>query len=264
MKNIKLKKILTALVATICISGLTGCSNDSNRGEKTESKDKIILGYDNTFVPMGYLDENGNTVGFDVDLANEVGKRLDLDIVFQSIDWSMKEAELNSGNIDAIWNGYTLTEERKSKVAYTDSYLDNKQIIVTLKDSDINSKDDLKGKSLGTQSDSSGMEAVLKDKIFVDGLKKKEPVLYDTFDKAFRDLEIGRIDALVADEVLARYYISQKKEDIYSVLDEDFGKEIFVVGFKKDNTELRDKINDALNEMKKDGTFDKIYSKWFK
>ncbi|MGL5330930.1 MAG: amino acid ABC transporter substrate-binding protein [Peptostreptococcaceae bacterium] len=256
------KKVIMMLSTIICVSGLVGCANSSNG--KSDEKNEIVLGYDNTFVPMGYLDENGNTVGFDVDLANEVGKRLNTEIKFQSIDWSMKEAELNSGNIDAIWNGYTLTEERKLKVAYTDAYLDNKQIIVTLKDSDVNSKSDLKGKSLGTQADSSGMEAVLKNKELVEGLNKKEPVLYDTFDKAFRDLEIGRIDALVVDEVLGRYYISQKGEDIYKVLEEDFGKEVFVVGFKKDNVELRDKVNNTLSEMKKDGTFDEIYSKWFK
>ena len=183
---------------------------------------------------------------------------------FQSIDWSMKEAELNSGNIDVIWNGYTLTEERKEKISYTDSYLDNKQIIVTLKTSNIKDKSDLEGKSIGTQTDSSGMEAVLKDTDFVKNLKNKEPVLYDTFDKAFRDLEIGRIDALVADEVLARYYIAQKKDDMYKILEDNFGKEAFVVATKKENTELRDKINSTLNEMKNDGTFDEIYSKWFK
>lgn len=259
-----LKKAIMMISTFICVSGLVGCTNNSSSNDKNNVKNEIVLGYDNTFVPMGYLDENGNTVGFDVDLANEVGKRLNMDVKFQSIDWSMKEAELNSGNIDAIWNGYTLTEERKSKVAYTDAYLDNKQIIVTLNDSNINSKEDLKGKSLGTQSDSSGMEAILKDKGLVDKLNKKEPVLYDTFDKAFRDLEIGRIDALVVDEVLGRYYISQKKEDIYKVLEDDFGKEVFVVGFKKDNTELREKVNDTLNDMKDDKTFDEIYSKWFK
>ncbi|SCH64931.1 MULTISPECIES: amino acid ABC transporter substrate-binding protein [unclassified Romboutsia] len=259
MKKNILKKIVITTLSIIYTSVLVGCSNINEK-----SNNEMVIGYDNTFVPMGFLDGKGNTVGFDVDLANEVGKRLNMNIKFQSIDWSMKEAELNSGNIDAIWNGYTLTEERKSKVAYTDSYLDNKQIIVTLKSFNINSKSDLKNKTVGTQSDSAGMEAVLKDTSFVDSINNKEPVLYDTFDNAFRDLEIGRIDALVADEVLARYYISQKDQDIYSILNDDFGTEVFVVGFKKDNTELRDKVNTALNEIKKDNTFDDIYSKWFK
>ena len=262
MKMNKLKKFTLVLTTILCINGLVGCSNTSDKLD--ESKEEIVIGYDNTFVPMGFLDENGETSGFDVEIAKEVGKRLNMNIKFQSIDWSMKEAELNSGNIDAIWNGYTLTEERRLNTSYTDPYLDNKQIIVTLKDSNINTKSDLSGKSVGTQSDSSGMEAILKDTSFVETIKNKEPILYDTFDKAFRDLEIGRIDALVADEVLARYYISQKDEDIYNILEEDFGKEAFVVGFRKDNTKLRDKVNSALNEMKNDGTFDEIYSKWFK
>ena len=257
----KFKKLTIIITSLLIIGGLVGCSNTNN---DASYKNEIIIGYDNTFVPMGYLDENGDTVGFDVDLATEAFKRMDINMKLQSIDWSMKEAELNSGNIDVIWNGYTLTEERKEKVAYTDSYLDNKQIIVTLKKSNIKDKSDLGGKSIGTQTDSSGMEAVLKDTDFVKNLKNKEPVLYDTFDKAFRDLEIGRIDALVADEVLARYYIAQKKDDMYKVLEDNFGKEAFVVATKKENTELRDKINSTLNEMKNDGTFDEIYSKWFK
>ena len=261
MKINKFKKLTIIITSLLTIGGLVGCSNTNN---DASDKNEIIIGYDNTFVPMGYLDENGDTVGFDVDLATEAFKRLDINMKFQSIDWSMKEAELNSGNIDVIWNGYTLTEERKEKISYTDSYLDNKQIIVTLKTSNIKDKSDLEGKSIGTQTDSSGMEAVLKDTDFVKNLKNKEPVLYDTFDKAFRDLEIGRIDALVADEVLARYYIAQKKDDMYKILEDNFGKEAFVVATKKENTELRDKINSTLNEMKNDGTFDEIYSKWFK
>lgn len=261
MKIIKIKSIVIIIASIICISGLSGCSNTSN---SSVDKNEIVIGYDNTFVPMGFLDENGDTVGFDIDLATEVVKRIGLDIKFQSIDWSMKESELNSGNIDAIWNGYTLTEERKQKVAYTDSYLDNKQIIVVLEKSNISNKSDLSGKLIGTQSDSSGMEAVIKDTKFVESIKGKEPILYDTFDKAFRDLEIGRIDALVADEILARYYMAQKEDNLYKVLEENFGTESYVVGIKKDNVELRDRINTSLNNIKKDGTFDKIYSKWFK
>ena len=175
MKINKLKKLTIIAISLLTVVGLLGCSNINN---DTSNKNELIIGYDNTFIPMGYLDEKGNTVGFDVDLATEASKRMNMNIKFQSIDWSMKEAELNSGNIDVIWNGYTLTEERKEKVAYTDSYLDNKQIIITLKKSNIKYKSDLLGKSIGTQTDSSGMEAVLKDTEFVEDLKNKEPVLY--------------------------------------------------------------------------------------
>lgn len=260
MKINKYKKLTIIIASLSIVFGLTGCSNKKN---DTNGKDEIVIGYDNTFVPMGYLDENGETVGFDVDLAKETFKRMNKNIRFQSIDWSMKEAELNSGNIDVIWNGYTLTKERKEKVAYTDPYLENKQVIVTLKNSNINNKSDLKGKSVGTQANSSGMEAMLKDNEFVKNLKNKEPVLYDTYDKAFMDLEIGRIDALVVDESLAKYYISKNKDNIYNILNENFGDEEFVVATKKENTKLRDEINSTLKEIKSDGTFDEIYNKWF-
>ena len=123
MKINKFKKLTIIITSLLTIGRLVGYSNTNN---DVSDKNEIIIGYDNTFVPMGYLDENGDTVGFDVDLATEAFKRMDINMKFQSIDWSMKEAELNSGNIDVIWNGYTLTEERKEKISYTDSYLDNK------------------------------------------------------------------------------------------------------------------------------------------
>lgn len=263
MKNI-LKKISILIGLILCIGVTVGCSKEIESKSEGENKSKVVVGYDNTFVPMGFLDGNGKTTGFDVELAKEVFKRLNTDVEFQSIDWSMKETELNSGNIDVLWNGYSLTEERKKQVEYTDAYLENKQIIVTLKDSKVNSKKDLEGKSIGTQQGSAALDAIEKDTEFIDSINGKIPVLYDTFDKAFRDLEIGRTEAVVADEVLARYYMGQKGESNYKVLDDNFGEEVFVVATKKGNTELRDKINLTLNDMKKDSSFEEIYKKWFK
>ncbi|MEG1256201.1 amino acid ABC transporter substrate-binding protein [Clostridium sp.] len=260
MKNI-LKRFGIACLILITAIGGVGCTKPSK--DSSNGMEKIIIGFDNTFVPLGYMDEDGNTVGFDIDLAKETFKKLDMEVEFQPIDWAMKETELNSGNIDAIWNGYTLTEERKKKVSYTDSYLQNKQIIVTLKNSNIKTKDDIKGKILGTQQGSAALEAIEKDTEIINSLDGKTPVLYDTFDNVFRDLEAKRIDAIVADEVLARYYINQRGKEKYNVLKDNFGEENFVVACRKDDTELRDKINNILNEMKADKTFDEIYSKWF-
>ncbi|MDU4859418.1 MAG: amino acid ABC transporter substrate-binding protein [Terrisporobacter othiniensis] len=257
MKKI-LKKLTMGLAVLVIMIGVVGC----NKKNVDLNNNEIVIGYDNTYFPMGYLDDNGNTVGFDVDLATETFKRLNVNVKFQSIDWSMKETELNSGNIDAIWNGYSLTQERKEKVAYTDAYMKNSQLIVTLKDSPIKNKEDLKGKIIGTQQGSAGQEALEKDTKVLKSLDGS-PVLYDTFDKVFRDLEAGRINAIVGDETLVKYYISKKGEEKYKILDDNFGTEDYVVAFRKDDAELRDKVNKTIKEIKKDKTFDEIYKKWF-
>jgi len=257
MKKV-LKKLTMGLAVLVIMIGIVGC----NKKDVDSNDNEIIIGYDNTYFPMGYLDDNGNTVGFDVDLATETFKRLNMNVKFQSIDWSMKETELNSGNIDAIWNGYSLTEERKEKVAYTDAYMKNSQLIVTLKNSTIKNKEDLKGKVVGTQQGSAGLEALEKDTEILNSLNGA-PILYDTFDKVFRDLEAGRIDAIVGDETLVKYYITKKGEEKYKILDDNFGTEDYVVAFRKDDAELRDKVNKTINEIKEDKTFDEIYNKWF-
>lgn len=256
MKKVLKKYGVMLLIFIMSVLG-AGCS----KAEKNDNE--VIIGFDNTYFPMGFMDENGDTVGFDIDLAKETFNKLEMDVKFQPIDWSMKETELNTNNIDMIWNGYTLTEERKQKVSYTDPYMKNKQLIITLSDSDIKNKSDLYNKTIGTQQGSAGLEAIEKEKDLVENLKGKNPVLYDTFDKVFRDLEAGRIDAMVADETLARYYISQKGEEKYSILEDNFGEEIYVVAFRKDDTELRDKVNNTINELKNEKIFDEIYSKWF-
>lgn len=257
MKKIS-KKLIMGLAVLAIMVGAVGC----NKKNVTSDDNEIVIGYDNTYFPMGYLDDNGDTVGFDVDLAKETFKRLNMDVKFQSIDWSMKETELNSGNIDAIWNGYSLTEERKAKVTYTDAYMKNSQLIVTLKNSTIKSKEDLNDKVVGTQQGSAGLEALEKDSEILNSLDGS-PILYDTFDKVFRDLEAGRIDALVGDETLVKYYISKKGEEKYKILDDNFGTEDYVVAFRKKDIELRDKVNNTINEIKDDKVFDEIYNKWF-
>lgn len=256
MKKVFKKYGAMLLILIMSIVGV-GC-------RKTEkSNNEIIIGFDNTYFPMGFMDENGDTVGFDIDLAKETFKKLNMEVKFQPIDWSMKETELSTGNIDMIWNGYTLTEERKQKVSYSDPYMKNKQLIITLSKSDIKNKSDLYGKTIGTQQGSSGLEAIEKDTELLENLKGKKPILYDTFDKVFRDLEAGRIDAIVVDETLARYYISQKGKEKYSILEDNFGEESYVVAFRKDDTTLRDKVNNTINELKEEKVYDDIYSKWF-
>jgi polar amino acid transport system substrate-binding protein len=242
--------ILTAILAV-------GCAAQSSQPETEE----LIMGLDDTFAPMGFRDEKGELVGFDVDLANEVAERIGVTIKFQPIDWSMKETELNAGNIDLIWNGYTITAERQEKVAFTKPYLENSQIIVTLADSDINTKVDLAGKNVAVQAESSALDAINSEPEVAESFG--ELVEFSTNNEAFSDLESGRTDALVVDEVNARYFMKQVGEEKYKVLDEDFGDEEYGIGLRKEDTELLKKINDAMDEMKKDGTYDAIYAKWF-
>lgn len=250
----KLTALLMAAILTIVFTACTGAPKDDT---------KLIIGVDDTFAPMGFRDEKGNLVGFDIDLAQEVSKKAGFTVEFQVIDWSLKEAELTGGNIDLIWNGYTITDSRKEKVSFTQSYLANRQIVVTMADSTIATKKDLAGKVVTVQKESSALEAVMADKETASTIKGGEPIQLDTNNDAFMDLESGRTDAIVVDEVLARYYIKLRGEESYKILDEDFGNEEYGIGVRKTDTELLKKIDTALTEMKNDGSFDEIKARWF-
>ena len=202
------KNILLGIIMGSMSFSLLACSKKEIKS--VMDKDEIIVGLDDAFAPMGFKNESGEIVGFDVDLAKEVGQRLDKEVIFQPIDWSMKESELNSGNIDFIWNGYTITEERKEKVDFSEAYLNNKQVIVTLATADINAKSDLAGKKVGAQSESSAIEAMEKDMELYESFNGGEAITFEDNNQALMDLEAGRIDAVVADEILVKYYIKLK------------------------------------------------------
>ncbi|WP_078682990.1 amino acid ABC transporter substrate-binding protein [Clostridium sp. USBA 49] len=254
------KKILAVGIIGVVVLGAAGCSNKS---KDTMAKESLVLGFDDTFVPMGFKDEKGEIVGFDIDLAKEVSKRIGKEITFQPIDWSMKESELNSGKIDLIWNGYTITDERKEKVSFTNPYLDNRQVIITLKDSNINSKADLKGKKVGAQNESSAVDAINKEPELLKSFDGGKVYTFETNNDALMDLEAKRIDAVVADEILVRYYINKKGAEKYKILNDNFGSETYGVGLRKDDKELLEKINKAFEDMKNDGTAKAISEKWF-
>lgn len=271
MKMNKLIKKLTivAVIATLSTS-LIGCkgSNDNKTSESksaksTLDKDELIVGLDDTFVPMGFKDEGGEIVGFDVDLANAVGKKLNKKVKFQSIDWSMKETELNNGNIDLIWNGYSITDERKEKVEFSKPYLNNTQVIVTLADSNIKGKADLKGKRVGAQNGSTAVDAVKADGDIEKGFDGGKLVTFEDNNAALMDLEAKRLDAIVVDEILARYYMKARGQEKYKVLTENFGSEQYGVGIKKGDTNFVEAFNKALNEVIADGTAAEISKKWF-
>lgn len=267
MKNIKKSMAAAAAVLTI-MTLFTACSSPSKTEAQDtwpdlETKGYFTMGLDDTFAPMGFRDTNGNLAGFDVDLVQEVAKRIGLEVKMQPIDWSMKETELNAGNIDVIWNGYTITETRKEKVNFSIPYLNNKQIIVTLANSPVNTKADLAGLNVAVQKESSAYEAVISDAEFTAALNGSEPIQFDTNNEAFMDLEAGRTDAIVVDEVLARYYMKLRGQEKYKVLEDNFGEEEYGIGIRKSDAILLEKINAALEEMKSDGTYTQIKDKWF-
>lgn len=254
MKNKYITAIIMLMISILIVSGC---------GKEKRNENEVVLGLDDTFVPMGFKDDKGNFVGFDIDLAKEVFKRENMKVTFQPIDWSMKETELISGNIDTIWNGYSITEDRKKKVKFSNAYLKNRQVIITLANSSIKTKQDLKGKNVGIQEGSSSLEAVNKEKSLVDSFKGGKPVLYENNNQALMDLEAKRVDAVVADETLARYYMNKRGQNKYQILEDNFGEEEYGIGVRKDDKELVNKINKQIDAMKKDGTYDKIYQKWF-
>lgn len=274
------KKILFVLMSVLVFSlAFTACTNDTkdndtneneeNVGgetEKQESKNTIldkgtlILGLDDSFPPMGFRDDNGEIVGFDIDLATEAAKRMDLKLDIKPIDWNSKVLVLNKGDIDVIWNGFTASDERRKQVDFTEPYLQNKQIVVVSGDSDIKSNEDLKDKILGLQTGSTSQDALEKNKEVEDSLKEVRK--YSDNVKALLDLKIGRVDAVLVDEVVGRYYVAKKPGD-YKILEEHFGQEEYAVGVRKGEDEFLEKLNKTLKEIKEDGTESEISKKWF-
>ena len=221
---------------------------------------KIVVGLDDNFPPMGFRDEKNELVGFDIDMAREAGKRMGVQVEFKPIDWSAKEAELAGKRVDALWNGLTITDERKKNIDFTAPYMENHQIVVVAANSPIKTKADLAGKVVGAQEGSSAVDAI-----------KKEEAVYKSFKElktfgdnvtALMDLTTGRLDAVVVDEVVGRYYVA-KKPDVYAVLDDHFGTEDYGVGLRKDDTDLHGKLDKALADMKADGVAAKIAEQWF-
>lgn len=254
LKNL-FKQVSVFSIAGLLAFSLVGCSGDK--------KDVLVVGLDDTFAPMGFKDESGEIVGFDIDLAKAVGEKMGKEMKFQSIDWSMKEAELNNGNIDFIWNGYSISDERKEQVAFGTPYLKNRQIIITLADSPINTKADLKDKVVGAQTGSTAVDAIEAEPEVLATFKDGKPVTYESNNDVLMDLEAGRLDAVVADEIIVKYYISKKGAEKYKVLDEDFGEEQYGVGMRKDDTALVEAFNKAYNELKGEGKLAEISTKWF-
>lgn len=257
----KRKNVVLAVMLLAALLIFAGCSSgDSNTG--TDSGDTgggtFTIGVDDSFPPMGFRDEANEIVGFDIDLAEEAAKHMGKELKVQVINWDTKELELDNGNIDAIWNGLTITDERKEAMDFTDPYLENDQIITVQKSSNIASKADLNGKKIGMQKGSSAEDAYTGDEIS----KNSEAFQYPDNVSALNDLKTGRIDAVVLDSIVAHYYIKTENAD-FNILDDSLSPELYGIGVKKGNTTLLDELQKAMNEMKEDGTAAEISEKWF-
>ncbi|MED4534667.1 amino acid ABC transporter substrate-binding protein [Metabacillus fastidiosus] len=250
-----MKRLTTMIVAIAAVFALlAGCGSNS-----AEKDNELVIGVDDHFAPMGFRDKDNNLVGFDIDYAKAAAEKMGKEAKFQTIDWSTKESELSSGRIDLIWNGYTITDERKGKVLFTKPYLENAQVVVTLANSKIEKIDDLAGKLIGLQSLSSASDALDKNPI---KSKIKSVAEYKDNVLALSDLKTKRVDAVVIDEVVIDYYMSKEKGK-FKLLKGSLAPEQYGVGVKKGNDELLKDLQKALDEMNEDGTAAEISEKWF-
>ena len=248
--------------------GKTGEESGSNAKQEDTSlqyildRGKFIVGLDDTFPPMGFRDDANNIVGFDIDLAQAVSDKLGVELVLQPIEWDAKEQELATKNIDAIWNGFSITEERLANLAMSDPYMENSISLVVAKDSEIASMEDMAGKRLAVQSGSSAQEALdsEENKEFKDLVGKINE--FASYVTALMDLETGNSDAVLMDSVVANYMINTAGKD-FTVLDDALVAEEYAVGFRKGDQALCDAVNNALKELKEDGTVETIATKWF-
>lgn len=224
-----------------------------------EASGTFIVGFDQDFPPMGFVGDDGEYTGFDLELAQEVASRLGLEYVPQPIAWDSKDMELESGNVDCIWNGFTING-REDDYTWSEPYMANTQVFVVAGDSGIATLADLAGKVVEVQTDSSA-EAALEENPELTGTFGQLLVTAD-YNTAFMDLEQGAVDAIAMDVIVAGYQIQQRGVD-FVILEETLAAEEYGIGFKKGNEELRDKVQATLEEMAEDGTLTAVSEKWF-
>lgn len=280
-----MKKITTVLMAAaMTMAMLAGCGSasteqaasaepaaDTETAAAEETKEEtageaqegdrttFTVGFDAEFPPYGYMDENGDYTGFDLDLAQEVCDRNGWELVKQPIDWDSKDMELSSGSIDCIWNGFTMNG-REDAYTWSVPYVDNSQVFVVKADAGISTQADLAGKIVGVQKDSSALAALEGDAADL-AATFAEMNQYADYNTGFMDLEAGAIDALAVDIGVANYQIASRG-DGYVIMDEKLATEQYGIGFLLGNEELKDQVEKTLLEMADDGTFTKIAEKY--
>lgn len=220
---------------------------------------KFTVGFDQEFPPMGFVGDNGEYTGFDLALAEEVAKRLGLEFVPQPINWDAKDMELESGNIDCIWNGFTM-QGREDAYTWVGPYMANNQVFVVAGDSDIATKGDLSGKAVEVQKDSSGLNAINDDADLLASFGSLTEVA--DYNTALMDLESGACDAVCMDSIVAGYQIKSSGKNM-KILDDTLAAEEYGIGFKKGDDDLAAAVKNTLMEMTADGTVEKISNEWF-
>ena len=273
MKKIYLLGILATIMLAGCSSAKpaesTSASADASavesKADKTttaasENKTTFTVGFDQDFPPMGFVGDDGEFTGFDLELAAEAAKRMGKEIKYQPISWDAKDMELTSGNIDCIWNGFSI-QGREDKYTWSKPYMKNDQVFVVKSDSSIDSIEDLAGKTVEVQTDSSA-EAALKENTELANTFSKLQTVAD-YNTGFMDLEMGGVDAIAMNSVVANYQITKRGGNGFTVLDTPLSSEEYGIGFKLGNETLRNEVQKALEDMKADGTMKTISEKWF-
>ncbi|HHV65619.1 MAG TPA: amino acid ABC transporter substrate-binding protein [Peptococcaceae bacterium] len=272
-----MKKSLVLVLSLLLVLALAiGCAsqkpaepapNDQQPAENTDTswedikaKGYFIVGLDDSFPPMGFRDDKGEIVGFDIDMAKKAAEKLGVEVKFQPCVWSGIIMELNNKNIDVVWNGMTITAERQEQINFSRPYLNNRQIIIVKKDSPIKTKADLAGKKVAVQGGSSAVDAVKADEATFKTIG--ELVEFSNYTEALMDVKVGRMDAVVIDEVVGKYYLT-KEPGLYTVLEEDFGSEQYGIGFRKTDEAFRAELQKAIDDMIADGTAKEVSEKWF-
>lgn len=231
--------------------------------ETTEEAVTFTVGFDAAFPPYGYMDENGDYVGFDLSLAEEVCARNGWTLVKRPIDWDSKDMELESGSIDCIWNGFTING-REDSYTWSVPYVDNSQVVVVAEESGVATFADLAGKTLGVQKESSALSALNNEEV-PENIALRDSLTtvieYADYNTAFMDLEAGALEAVAMDIGVAAYQIESRGGG-YVMLEQNLASEQYGVGFKLGNTELKDKVEATLMEMVNDGTFAAIAEEW--
>lgn len=261
------RKIVSLLLCALLVMGVFGgCAKEKEAGEYATSladiqkNGELIIGLDDSFAPMGFLEADGTLVGFDIDLAEAVCEKLGVKATFQSIDWSAKEMELATGKIDCIWNGMSITPEREEGMSLSQAYLNNRIIVMTNEGVTVATKEDLVNYNIGIQEGSAALEAVKNDEIYES--IKDNITESPTYDNIILEMNAGHIDCMVIDEVFGNYKNSKMNAPLL-VSDVNFGDDLYAIGFRKSDTELTGAVNDALNALIGDGTATEISMSWF-
>ena len=253
--------VLGAAVLAGCAGGGDQKQGDANQGGGDAAM-TLTVGFDQSYPPYGFVGDDGEFTGFDLDLAKEVCERNGWELKLDPIDWDAKDALLNSGSINCIWNGFTI-EGREDDYTFSEPYMLNEQVVVVKADSGIASHQDLAGKTVMTQVDSAALDVLQNEEEGGQAALAatfKELQTIGDYNNAFMQLESGMVDAVACDLSIAEYQIAAKP-DVYKKL-EPLSTEHYVVGFKLGDDELAKTVSDTLKAMNEDGTVKQLCDKY--